>query len=91
MKKTIMSLCILASLFASCSKESTQRQLTKDEIKQKVDSIMAVRNAQMEDAGKTDLKHRLKIEVKVKADSIMNAHYTEKKSPSADTLKGKHK
>ncbi len=73
MKRALLFLGITTSILASCSKEIAPVPLTRQQIKQKVDSIMAVRNREMEAAGQQDLQYRLKIEVKVKADSILKA------------------
>lgn len=78
----------LAAWCTSCKKQETQRAPTKQEIKQKVDSILTVKTLEVETAGKTDLKHRLRIEVKVKADSIVNAHLAAKAHPK-DSVKEK--
>ena len=58
--------------------------LTKKEIKQQVDSIMALRNKDLNEEGQKDLQSRLKIEVKVKADSIIQARLNPPK-PAANT------
>ncbi len=73
MKKIVLSLLVLSLGWASCVKEKAKPQLTQKEIQQKVDSIVAERSKELEEAGKVDLTLRYKIEVKVKADSIVNA------------------
>jgi hypothetical protein len=71
MKKTLFVLLILGLGFASCNKEP--QPLTKEEIKQKIDSITKVRIIESDNLAKRDLERRIKIEVKVKADSIVSA------------------
>ena len=73
MKKIVFVILIGSLGWTSCVKESTPQQLTKKEIKQKVDSILVEKSKEIEEAGKVDLNLRMKIEVKVKADSILNA------------------
>jgi hypothetical protein len=71
MKRTLLALIILGIGFASCNKEP--QPLTKKEIKQKIDSITSVRIKESDAQAQRDLQHRIEIEVKVKADSILNA------------------
>jgi hypothetical protein len=73
MKKIILALGVTGLGFASCNKEVPQRQLTKQEIQQKVDSITSVRMKQADENAKRDLQLRITIEVKAKSDSIVNA------------------
>jgi two-component sensor histidine kinase len=76
----------LSLVFASCSKEP--QPLTRQEISRKIDSLTKVRIDESNEQAKRDLDHRIKIEVKVKVDSILNAQLrqqkkdtTQKKSP----------
>ena len=73
MKNGIILLLLPTLLWVSCTKQKTLPPLTKAEVKQKVDSIMVVRNKELVEAAKVDLERRMKIEVKVKVDSILNA------------------
>ncbi len=84
MRTTITGLLFLAIFWTSCNKEKALPPLTSKEIKQKVDSIMVEKNREIEAAGKTDLQLRMKIEVKVIADSFLNARLNK---VSKDTLK----
>ncbi len=61
---------------ASCNKEP--EPLTKEEIKHKIDSLTAERIKESDEQAKRDLNHRMKIEVKVKVDSILNASMAKK-------------
>ena len=72
MKRTLLALVILAFGFASCNKEP---QLpTKAQINQKIDSLTTVRIKESDEQAQRDLQHRIEIEVKVKADSIVSAN-----------------
>ena len=73
MRKIIIALSIISISWASCTKEKGPQVLTKQQIRKQVDSIMTERNKDLEQQGKKDLQSRLKIEVKVKADSIVTA------------------
>ena len=82
MKNTLLALIILATGFSACNKEP--QQLTKEQINQKIDSIVAYRVKELDEQYQRDLEHRIKIEVKVKADSIVNAAI---KQNTTDTVK----
>jgi len=82
MKKILFVLLVSGFGFASCNKEPVP--LTKEEIKQKVDSIMKVRILESDEQAKMDLERRIKIEVKVKADSIL---FAQLQQASKDTAK----
>jgi hypothetical protein len=82
MKKILLVSLILGFGFASCNKEPVP--LTKEEITQKIDSIMKVRIIESDEQSKRDLERRIKIEVKVIADSLLNAQM---KQASKDTAK----
>ncbi len=71
MTRIILALLLLGCVFSSCNKQPTA--LTKEEIRFKVDSITKVRIAESDAQAQRDLDHRMKIEVKVKVDSIVNA------------------
>ncbi len=47
--------------------------MTKEQIRQKTDSLTRVQVNESNEHAKRDLEHRIKIEVKVKVDSILNA------------------
>lgn len=59
-------------VMASCQKP--QRELTKREIKAKADSILSTRMGELNTAASEDLDRRQSIEVKGKADSIVDAY-----------------
>lgn len=58
-------------MFASCNKEPVP--MTREEIRHKTDSLTKVQVERSNEHAKKDLEHRIKIEVKVKVDSILNA------------------
>jgi len=76
MKKAIQLVGVIAVCLASCNKDTkTVAPLTKEAIAAKVDSITEIRFREMEANSNRDLGYRLKIEVKAKADSILNARH----------------
>ena len=77
MKKTLYALILMGLVFASCDKEQPQ-PLTKEEINKKIDSLTKVQVMESNEHAKKDLEHRIKIEVKVKVDSILNAQLKQK-------------
>ena len=85
MRKTILAFIILASLY-SCNKEP--QPLSKAEIKQRIDSITSIRIRESDEMARKDLDHRMKIEVKVKVDSIINAKYMQATTDSLQKRKG---
>jgi PBP1b-binding outer membrane lipoprotein LpoB len=74
--KNLLLVLALAFGIASCNKEP--EPLTKQEIKHKIDSLTAERIRESDEQAKRDLSHRMKIEVKVKVDSILNAEMAKK-------------
>jgi len=80
MKKIILAIGVISLGMASCNKEP--QPLTKTEIKQKVDSIATARIKELDIQAQKDLEYRITIEVKVKADSILNAKMQPKKQDS---------
>lgn len=59
--------------FTACSKTPEPKPLTKEQIKKAIDSITQVRIQEASAMAARDLDYRMRIEVKVKADSILNA------------------
>lgn len=83
MKKILLVPALLLVLgAASCSKE--EPLLTKEQVKFKVDSISKAHAKESEDQAIKDLNYRMKIEVKVKADSIVSARLSK---AGGDTVK----
>lgn len=72
MKRLVLVMFMAGFGFTSCNKQQ-EPVLTKEEIKKKVDSITAIRARESDLRSQRDLQHRMKIEVKVKVDSILNA------------------
>ncbi len=71
MTKQINIIILFSLIFVSCNK--TTPILSKKEINKKVDSIVNIRIKEIDKESERDLEHRIKIELKVKADSIINA------------------
>jgi hypothetical protein len=71
MKKLLLGLVIGGIGFASCHKDTPP--LTKQEIKKKVDSLTDIRVRELNVQYERDLEHRMKVEVKVKVDSMVTA------------------
>ncbi len=80
MKKTIFALLIVCGLF-SCNKET--KPLSKEEVKLKIDSAVKASTQQSDEQAQKDLGHRIRIEVKVKADSIVNSRYQKANTDSS--------
>lgn len=68
MRRIIYSLLTLTCIY-SCNKEP--QPLSPRELQQKIDSINSCIKQQSDAQAKTDLEYRIKIEVKVMADSIL--------------------
>ncbi|GAA4463638.1 hypothetical protein GCM10023093_12590 [Nemorincola caseinilytica] len=59
-------------LLSSCDKEA-RKTLTPQQVQQRIDSITAGRVYEAELRARKELEHRMKIEIKVKLDSIARA------------------
>ncbi len=81
MNKTLLALALMVVCFASCDKE-VPKPLTKEEVQQCIDSLTCERKKEVERRANIELQDRLKIEVKVKVDSILQARSQQK---AADT------
>jgi len=80
MKKTVWTL-LFAAAFASCV-DTKQKNLTASQIHAQADSLVGARMEEINRQAMEDLDHRIAIEVKAKADSIVAA-----KTGHADTTK----
>ena len=76
MKKTLFAFVIFGILLGSCKKQP--QLLTRQQMQQQVDSLTNVRIKELDEMANKDLDHRMKIEVKVKVDSIINAKLQQK-------------
>lgn len=65
---------VLMAIVVMLSCQKPQRELTKKEIQAKVDSILNTRRGELNSAAAEDLDRRQSIEVKGKADSIVDAY-----------------
>lgn len=72
MKRTLLAFSILSVVLFSCNKEQP-KPLSKEELSRQIDSIVQVRTKEIDARAHIDLERRMKIEVKVKVDSIVNA------------------
>jgi len=72
MNKVILALSTCMVLLASCEKE-VKKSLTKEEIQEQIDSLTAKRIQEVDNQAQKELEYRMKIEVKIKADSIKQA------------------
>ena len=67
-------------LFTSCGKEAPA-PLTREQMQHQIDSVTAMRLLDAEYRAHRELEHRMKIEVKVKADSIGRAREQKNQAP----------
>jgi hypothetical protein len=81
MRRILPVIAIFAVVFSSCNKEA--QPLSKAEITRTIDSIVAARTREADQQSALDLERRIKIEVKVKADSIVSAYF---RKLNGDTL-----
>ncbi len=82
MKRLLFVFLFIGIGLYSCNKEVAT--LSKEEFKRKTDSLVQARKQESDAQAKIDLDHRIKIEVKVMADSILNARMQRARR---DTLK----
>jgi hypothetical protein len=87
MKQVLGAFLVLAFSIAACNKAPEPKPLTKEQIKKAMDSITQVRLQEASAMAARDLDYRMRIEVKVKADSILNARSKQIKTDSSN--KGK--
>ena len=69
MRKIILGFIIVTGLY-SCSK--APQPMSKAEITRRADSIITIRVKEQNEQARIDLEYRIKIEVKVKVDSLLN-------------------
>ena len=82
-KRIVLASAVLCTIY-SCNKVA--QPLTREQIIRKADSLSGIRIRQADEQAKTDLEYRLKIEVKVKVDSILNARIQAAKTDTAKKL-----
>ena len=73
MKRVFWVLTIPVLTLAACSKDVQPHAMSKHEMEHKIDSLAKIRIQEVNHRARVELEHRLKIEVKVKVDSILNA------------------
>ncbi len=88
MKRTLFIVTVIfCTGFFACNKPV--QPLTKQEISRKIDSAVKAGTAESDQAAYIDLERRMKIEVKVKVDSILNARLLKQlKDTSSKTKPG---
>ncbi|MCD6010472.1 MAG: hypothetical protein K0Q79_334 [Flavipsychrobacter sp.] len=59
--------------------------MSKEELGKKTDSAVKASVQRSDEAARIDLERRLKIEVKVKVDSLVNAHLQKAEAPAPTT------
>ena len=59
--------------------------MSKEEVNKKIDSAVKASVQQSDEAARVDLERRLKIEVKVKVDSLVNAQRKSNLAPAPTT------
>lgn len=72
MNKIVPIVFVGLALTISCNKE-VRKELSKEEIQKRIDSISHEKLLEVEEQAQKELEYRIKIEVKVKADSIREA------------------
>lgn len=72
MNKILPAIFISLLSMQACNKEEP-KPLTKEEINKQIETITQKRIKEAEDRARQELEYRIKIEVKVKADSILQA------------------
>ena len=85
MNKVVLTLVVLGTLLTSCMDK--QVPVPQKTIDARVDSIMNARKAEIKQQAMEDLDHRSAIEVRVKADSIVQAQ--EAKQSKTTPIKAK--
>jgi flagellar biosynthesis component FlhA len=81
MKNILYLLLIVSVAFAACKKEP--QPMSRRQMQHKIDSLTQIRIRESDEQAKQDLDDRMKIEVKVKVDSIISARQN---PPKKDTL-----
>ena len=89
MKRVFWGLAIPVLTFTACSKEVQPHAMSKHEMEHKIDSLAKIRIQDVNHRAQVELEHRLKIELKVKVDSIMNARdsIARAQAPKLDSVK----
>lgn len=77
MKKLLFPVAIAALLFTACVEEEHEVEMTEAEMQAQTDSIVGTKLDELNDEANDDLERRMAIEVKPKADSIVEAKMAE--------------
>lgn len=81
MNRILLVLLITSFGLFSCNKEAVP--LTKQQVSQKIDSLVKANRQESDAQARVDLERRMKIEVKVKVDSILNARSAREKKDTS--------
>jgi hypothetical protein len=85
MNKILLVLLVTSLGLFSCNKEVVP--LTKEQVNQKIDSLVKASRQESDAQARVDLDRRMKIEVKVKVDSILNARSAKEKKDTSQSKK----
>lgn len=86
MKQRVVIVLLLSLLFSACTRKE-EPVLTKQQMKARADSIVAIKKADISQQAAEDLDRRSSIEVKAKADSIVEAWQAKQPKAQADSTK----
>jgi len=67
----IVPASLLTLMFLSACNKEVPKPITREEIQHRIDSATKVRIEDVDERARIELEHRIKIEVKIKADSIL--------------------
>ncbi|MBS1584529.1 MAG: hypothetical protein JSS82_03100 [Bacteroidetes bacterium] len=85
--KHSLTITVFFSLFFTACTRKEETILTKQQLKAKADSIVAMKKADISQQAAEDLDRRSSIEVKAKADSIVEAWQAKQPKAQADSTK----
>lgn len=86
MKQGFLIVLLFSLLFTACTRKE-ETVLTKQQMKAMADSIVAIKKADINQQAAEDLDRRSSIEVKAKADSIVDAWQAKQPKPQPDSTK----
>jgi hypothetical protein len=85
MKRVFWGLVIPVLTLVACSKDVQPPTMSKHEVSRRIDSLSKIRIQEVNYRAQKELEHRLKIELKVKVDSILNARDSVARAEAAKT------
>ncbi len=72
MNRILLALFLLLVTLGSCSKEAP-KPLSKEEMQECIDSLTCARIKEVDELARIDMEYRMKIEMKVRVDSMVQA------------------